>query len=331
MFIDEAEIKIEAGRGGDGVASFRREKFVPKGGPDGGDGGIGGSVYFRVRENIHGLAAHTATRFYRAKNGEAGRPKRQSGKSGANLTIDLPPGTQIYELDSKNQAKFVVDLVSSSASLFCIARGGRGGLGNVHFATATHQTPREFTLGQAGEKKHLRLIVHHLADVGLIGLPNAGKSTLLARLSQARPKIANYPFTTLEPHLGVAEFDKTRFVMADIPGLIAGSAVGKGLGHKFLRHLSRTKILVHLISLQNADPDRAYAQIRTELKNFNPDLIAKPEIVVLSQADTLPKTEQLKRKIKINSFHPIVLSSVSGQGLNELQSRIAKLLNLIRT
>ncbi|MBI4032848.1 GTPase ObgE [Candidatus Berkelbacteria bacterium] len=322
MFLDEASIEVRAGKGGDGSASFRREKYVPKGGPDGGDGGDGGDVYLQVKENIHGLTYAAGVKTFAAENGEPGHGKKLHGKNGQDVTIDVPPGTLVYETQLDGSERLIVDLAEYAATPYRVARGGHGGLGNVHFATASHQAPREFTPGKHGERKTLKLVVQHIADVGLVGLPNVGKSTLLARVSAAKPKVANYPFTTLEPHLGVVEHKGVRFVMADIPGLIAGAAAGKGLGHTFLRHLSRTKLLVHLIDAQSADPMADYQTIRNELETFDAELLARPEIVAISRIDTVDDDRRTELEHDLSDLHPIVFSSQAGSGLDALLDRI---------
>lgn len=315
MFTDEATIKIKAGNGGNGCISFRREKYVPKGGPDGGDGGKGGDVYFVVSETVHTLSDYARKKDWQAQNGEDGRSKKQTGKNGEDLILAVPPGTLIKIVDN---GTFDMTKVEGKVLL---ARAGKGGWGNVHFATAVHQTPFFAHKGIKGEEKTLQLELKLIADIGLVGLPNSGKSTLLSHISNARPKIADYPFTTLTPNLGVAKYQNQEFVVADIPGLISGASAGKGLGDKFLRHIERTKVLVHLIDISSSDPARDYEVIREELKKWNPLLLKKKEIVVLNKADILPKKEsqnvanKLSKKIK----KPIlVLSAISGEGLDEL-------------
>ena len=317
MFVDEATIKVKAGKGGNGSASFRREKFIPRGGPDGGDGGDGGSVYLVVKENMHGLARAQAHKTFVAESGEGGKGKRCHGKKGESIEIEVPPGTVVYE-HRYGADQPIVDLAIYQGQRFRIARGGRGGRGNVHFANATNQAPTMAVPGVPGEEKELRLVVQHLADVGLVGLPNAGKSTLLGRLSQAKPKVADYPFTTLEPHLGMVDIDGDRIVMADIPGIIEGAAQGKGLGHKFLRHLMRTTVLVHLVDAQNEDPEAAYKVIRQELNEFDPHLAELSEIIAVSRIDTLAENDKQKLLKKLHHLHPIALSSVTGEGIPEL-------------
>ena len=279
--IDTAKITIEAGRGGDGASTFRREKYVPKGGPDGGDGGNGGNIYFVATREKNTLHDYARQRQFKAQNGEHGKPKKMHGKTGADLELLIPIGTII-----KEGSITVVDM-SRDGQKFLIARGGRGGWGNVYFATATHQTPHEYKAGTPGEHKKLDLELKLLADVGIIGLPNAGKSTLLSIISAAKPKIADYPFTTLDPMLGVVNYKGKHFVVADIPGLIEGASIGKGLGDRFLRHIERTKILVHLIAADSADPADDYRVVRNELEQFNPLLLKKKEIIAVSKIDLI--------------------------------------------
>ncbi|MBI4022777.1 GTPase ObgE [Candidatus Berkelbacteria bacterium] len=324
MFIDEAEIVVTAGKGGDGVVSFRREKFVPKGGPDGGDGGDGGHVFLRVKENIHGLAGLVATRTYRAEDGQPGRGKQQHGRNGRDVTIDLAPGTLVYRV-ADTERQLLLDMAAHRDAAIRIARGGRGGLGNVHFASATNQTPREATPGKPGEQLRLALVVQHIADIGIIGLPNVGKSTFLARVSDARPKVANYPFTTLEPNLGVVEHAGARFVMADIPGLIRGAAEGKGLGHQFLKHIVRTSALLHLIDAQSQDPLADYQTVRAELAAFDPELLNRPELVAISRVDTLDERAQRRLWQTVRDLKPIFLSAATGRGVSDLLTALASL------
>lgn len=356
MFVDQALIEVRAGKGGDGSASFRREKYIPKGGPDGGDGGDGGHVYLRVKDNMHGLAGLAGTKYFEAESGERGHGKRQYGPKGEHLTIEVPPGTIVYEIDARREtldergrsvklpttnyqlqpdatAAASEHLLLDTATLetdqtFLLAKGGRGGLGNVHFARSDHQTPKEFTPGAPGQHKQLRLEVRHIADVGLIGLPNVGKSTFLARVTDAKPKVANYPFTTLEPHLGVAEYGNARFVIADLPGLIEGASGGKGLGIQFLRHIARTKVLLHLLDAQSENPLADYKAIRKELGAFDKELLERPEVIALSRIDTLdvPAQKKLLAKLtkKLGSVLP--LSSQTGQGVNEILSAVSTLI-----
>ena len=315
MLVDEAKIKVEAGRGGNGIASFRREKYISKGGPDGGDGGRGGDVIFRVDASTHGLSEFATKKTFEAKNGQPGMGKKKTGKSSDDMVIAVPPGTLVYADDETE--RLLADLRELDEE-FIIAKGGKGGLGNVHFASSTNQTPREFTEGEPGEEKTLRLELRLIADVGIIGLPNAGKSTFLARVSAARPKIAEYAFTTLEPNLGVAEIDGYRFVMADIPGLIEGAAKGKGLGHEFLRHVLRTKLLVHLISADNEDALKAYETVHKELAEYGEGLEKMSELVVISKVELISDKEQRRLWQDFQKHNPIFLSSATGRGVNDL-------------
>lgn len=316
MLIDEVTIRIEAGKGGDGIASFRREKYIAKGGPDGGDGGRGGDVVFKVDQATHGLAEFASRKVFAAKNGQPGMGKKKSGKGADTLVIGVPPGTVVHqEIDG---VEAVIADLRELGEEFVVAKGGKGGIGNVHFASSTNQTPLEFTVGEPGEEKTLRLELRLIADVGLIGVPNAGKSTFLARVSAARPKIADYPFTTLEPNLGVADVDGYRFVLADIPGLIEGAAEGKGLGHEFLKHILRTKLIVHLISSIEPDPLQAYKTVRAELAAYDPELKAMPELVVISKMELISEKEQHTLGETFKKHNPIFISSATGQGVNDL-------------
>jgi GTP-binding protein len=318
MFVDEAKIWVKAGDGGHGCVSFRREKFIPKGGPDGGDGGKGGDVYFQAVENLDTLLDFAGKHHWQAQNGQPGSGSNKSGPSGQDLVISVPPGTLIYDTDLDLLLK---DLHEIGLKV-CVCRGGRGGKGNKAFATSTHQTPRYAEPGKKGQERNIRLELKLIADVGLVGMPNAGKSTLISRCSAARPKIAAYPFTTIEPVLGIVELsDFRRFVMADIPGLIEGAHAGAGLGHDFLRHIERTKILVHLIDVMptdGSDPAQNYNAIRRELEQYSKALAQKQEIIVANKIDLDPDGRFVAElRSKLNSeVHPI--SAVTGQGIREL-------------
>ena len=318
MFLDEASIIVQAGKGGDGSASFRREKFIPKGGPDGGDGGDGGHVYVQVKESIHGLARLAATHRFSAEHGQNGMGKKMYGKKGKDITIDVPPGTLIYDVRADGNRDLLVDMAEWAEAPYRIARGGKGGLGNVHFASATNQTPREFTRGTPGQHRTLELVVQHIADVGFIGLPNVGKSTLLARISHAKPKVANYPFTTLEPHLGVVERGDMRWVVADIPGLIEGASTGKGLGDAFLKHIRRTRLLVHFIDGLSLKPFADYCAVRAELASFDRSLAERAEIVVVSRIDAVDDARRVALESELQSLSPIYLSAATGEGVERL-------------
>jgi GTP-binding protein len=290
-FIDEAIITVEAGKGGDGCLSFRREKFVPMGGPNGGDGGDGGSVYLQADENINTLVDFRYTRVFRAESGQKGMGSDCTGKSGEDLVIHVPVGTEIYD---KVTGELIGDLIKSNEKIL-IAQGGRHGLGNTRFKSSVNRAPRQTTKGLPGESRQLRLSLKVLADVGLLGLPNAGKSTFIRAVSAATPKVADYPFTTLHPQLGVVRVDVNRsFVIADIPGLIEGAAEGAGLGIQFLKHLERTRVLLHIIDaapVDGSDPVNSARAIVVELNKFSPELAAKPRWLVFNKLDLLSSEE----------------------------------------
>src|SRR5512135_1893338 len=282
MFIDQAEIIVRSGRGGNGMVHFHREKFVPRGGPDGGDGGRGGDVIFEVRLALSTLQAFRHVTRYIAADGKGGGPNDMSGKSADDLIVPVPPGTVVYDALTGD---LIGDLTEAGQRL-TVCKGGRGGRGNPHFKSPTHQAPRTAEKGEPGEEKRLKLELKLIADIGLIGVPNAGKSTLLSVLTNAKPKIAPYPFTTLEPNLGVARVDDERsVVLADIPGLIEGASHGAGLGHDFLRHVQRTRVLIHLLDGLSPDPVADYSQINTEMALFDPELARKPQVVALNKID----------------------------------------------
>jgi GTP-binding protein len=315
MFLDEVEIHVRAGRGGRGAVSFRREKYVPRGGPDGGDGGRGGDVILLADENLNTLFHLTHRRQWRAEDGAPGRGRNCSGRGGRDCLIRIPPGTLIKDRD---RGLLLKDL-ARSGERFVVGRGGAGGRGNARFATPILQAPRRADPGRPGEARRLALELKLLADVGLIGLPNAGKSTLLRRISAARPKVAAYPFTTLHPHLGIVTGPglQTR-VVADLPGLIEGAHRGAGLGDRFLRHIERTALLAHLVDLAPSDgptPEAAYRVVRGELAAYSPTLAAKPEIVVGTKAD-LPGAEEARRRLEQALGRPVLaLSAVTGDGV----------------
>jgi GTP-binding protein len=323
-FVDEATIRIVAGAGGNGALSFRREKFIPRGGPDGGDGGHGGSVYLVGQEGLNTLADFRHTRVFRAENGTKGGGSNCTGKSGKDLYVQVPLGTRVTDAEAE---ELIGEITRHGESLL-VAHGGKGGLGNTRFKSSTNRTPRRTTPGKPGEQRALALELQVLADVGLLGMPNAGKSTLLRAVSDARPKVADYPFTTLHPHLGVVRVGEHRsFVVADIPGLIEGAAEGAGLGHQFLRHLSRTRILLHLADMAplepDADPAAGIKAIEAELKKFSPQLAKRERWLVLNKMDLLPEGEReqiasrLLRKLKWK--RPVYrISAISGEGCREL-------------
>ena len=321
MFVDEAEITVAGGAGGNGCVSFRREKFVPYGGPDGGDGGHGGSVHCRADESVNTLQHLAGKHHWKARPGGHGMGKKRHGKSGRDVIIPLPPGTIIRDAE---QGIVLKDLVAAGESV-CVAHGGRGGLGNVHFVSSTHQAPREATPGEPGQRRRLALELKLIADVGLVGQPNAGKSTLLRRLSAARPKVASYPFTTLEPVLGIVALSgERRFVMADIPGLIEGAHRGVGLGDAFLRHIERTKLLVHLVDVcpLEGDPVEHFAAIREELRQYSAALGARPQIVVANKMDLSGSQANVQRFADAVGDEVVAISAVTGAGLVELIERI---------
>ncbi|HEY8507958.1 MAG TPA: GTPase ObgE [Steroidobacteraceae bacterium] len=331
-FIDEARIRVQAGHGGRGSTSFRREKFVPFGGPDGGDGGDGGSVYLRAAEGINTLADFRIERTYKAQSGEPGGSRECTGRSGEDLYITVPVGTVVRDADTGEQ---LGDLVRPGDVLM-VARGGKGGWGNTRFKSSTNRAPRQFGPGLPGEKRTLELELKVIADVGLLGMPNAGKSTLIRAVSAARPKVADYPFTTLYPNLGVVDVGLHRsFVMADVPGLIEGASQGAGLGIRFLRHLQRTRLLLHLVDIAPPDPDadpvKDARAVITELKNFSKDLAEKPRWLVLNKIDLLPEEEAEKRcadivrrlRWKGPTFR---ISGATGRGTRELCEAVMKFL-----
>jgi GTP-binding protein len=327
-FIDEAMITVRSGSGGKGCVSFRREKFVPRGGPDGGDGGKGGDVVLKTTAGKRTLYQFRYQHHFKAENGANGQSRQKTGKNGQNLIIELPPGTLVFD---GNTGHLIKDLVNNGET-FVLLKGGRGGQGNTKFKTSTHQTPRFAQPGESGETKTLKLELKLLADVGIIGLPNAGKSTLIAAISSARPKIGDYPFTTLTPSLGVVRTDRAEpFVVADIPGLIKGAHQGTGLGTKFLRHIERTRILVHLIDVSTIDPNdplSGYNVINHELAMYDEKLVQKPQIVVLNKLD-LPGTRQRAEIFQsaLKEKKIISISALTGQRLSELISQIVRWLD----
>jgi GTP-binding protein len=327
MFVDRYTIECKAGDGGHGCVSFRREAHVPRGGPDGGDGGDGGDVLIIADENIGSLTNLVGHKHWQADRGMNGKGSLKAGRDGADVEIRVPPGTLVKNPET---GEILCDLDHHGAT-FLAAKGGRGGRGNKHFATATNRVPREFERGELGESRTVLLELKLIADVGLIGKPNAGKSTLLSRLTRATPEIASYPFTTKYPNLGVARigFDR-QFVLADIPGLIEGAHAGVGLGHEFLRHVERTKVLVHLVEpspADEADPLENYRAIREELRLYDESLLSRPELVVVTKCE-LPGAESIARELESEIGSPVLrISAVTGKGLPELVSRVFALLN----
>ena len=324
MFIDRAEIYVRAGKGGPGCVSFRRERFIPKGGPDGGDGGKGGDVVLVADESVATLLDFAGRHHWIAENGKPGSGQNRTGRSGRDLEIRLPPGTLVYDRDT---GRLLKDLNEPGMRVI-IARGGRGGQGNAKFASSRRQAPRFAQPGEPAEERWLRLELKLIADVGLVGLPNAGKSTLLSRLSAARPKIGDYPFTTLEPQLGIVEVPGyRRFVMADIPGLIEGAHAGHGLGDEFLRHIERTRVIVHLVDVHPLpgapSPIQAYRMIRKELQAYSEDLAAKPELIVANKIDLAPDLQAVDELRAELPGHPIrAISGVTGAGLSGLAEQL---------
>lgn len=319
MFVDFTTLKVRAGKGGNGCVAFRREKFVPKGGPSGGDGGKGGDVILKVDPNLNTLQDIKYHKSYRAENGENGQGGLKHGRDGASTIILVPQGTIVRDAESN---QIIVDLTTPSQE-FIIARGGRGGRGNTHFATSTRQTPRFAEPGKPGEEKELVLELKLFSDVGLVGLPNAGKSTLISKISAAKPKIAAYPFTTLTPNLGIVKFgDYKSFVVADIPGLIEGAHAGKGLGIRFLRHLERTKVLAFLIEATDPEPLHTYQTLNRELNQYLPDFQLRPRFIVLTKCDLVTNTP----KIEIDNIPVIAISAVAHRGLTDFITMAAQLL-----
>src|SRR5690242_101458 len=325
MFVDRVTISIAAGAGGSGACSFRREKFVPKGGPDGGDGGKGGSIFARADDNLSTLLDYRYHNQWKAESGVHGKGKNMSGKSGADLYLPVPAGTEIRDLDS---GEVLGELVLPGETIL-VAKGGRGGRGNQHFATPTHQAPREWEPGEPGEDRRIELVLKLIADVGLLGEPNAGKSTLLSVISAARPKIADYPFTTLEPHLGVVALsDHRTFVVADIPGIIEGAHAGKGLGLKFLQHIERTRLMAVLVPADSPDPQATYELLLREAAAYSPELAAKPHLVVLTKTD-LRAPDTGHPNFRPRGGAPVVaVSSVTREGLPELLETLWKALQI---
>ena len=321
MFIDQVAVSVAAGSGGSGMTAFRREKFVPKGGPSGGDGGRGGSVYVVGDPNLWTLLDYTYRRRWSAADGEHGGPSQQSGRSADDLLLPVPLGTVVKDVDA---GEILGEVVEAGQRLL-VARGGRGGLGNQHFATPTRQTPYHYQPGEEGERRRLELTLKLIADVGLLGEPNAGKSTLLASVTAARPKIADYPFTTLEPNLGVVKLsDHRSFVIADIPGIIEGAHAGKGLGLTFLRHVERTRLLLCLVPLDAPDLAAAYALLRREVASFSPALAGKPHAVAWTKSDLVPDPAAVQTPAVPDAFASVVISAVSRANLEALLETLWK-------
>ncbi len=332
MFIDRVKIQVKAGSGGDGVTAFRREKFVPRGGPSGGDGGKGGDVWMEADEGLNTLLHLRYNPEHRAERGRHGEGSNRHGKDGADALIKVPVGTQVFDVESED---LLFDF-TESGQRFLAGKGGKGGWGNQHFATPTKRAPHYHYTGRSGGERELQLELKLIADVGLVGFPNAGKSTLISVISAAKPKIADYPFTTLEPNLGVVDLgDYKTFVVADIPGLIEGASEGAGLGDRFLRHVERTKLILHLVdvsSLSNRNPVEDYEIINHELANYNRDLAVRPQIVVATKLDALDEPERLenlRRKAEEDNKPFLQISAVTNQGTKELVFAVAQKLNEI--
>jgi GTPase len=326
MFVDEVDIHVAAGHGGSGALSFRREKFVPRGGPDGGNGGKGGSVYLVADPHRNTLVHFRFTPAFKAERGGQGEGSLRSGRDGADLEVPVPIGTLVFAHDPAipDSAQQIADLTRPGDRVL-VVKGGRGGLGNAHFATSTNRAPRKHQPGEPGEERHLRLQLKLLADVGLVGFPNAGKSTFIARVSAAKPKIADYPFTTLTPNLGVVTLSDDRsFVVADVPGLIAGAHEGHGLGHQFLRHIERTKVLIHLVDVSGAsarDPVEDFETIRRELELYSRTLLEKPELVVANKIDAVDEPQRitaLEARAQTAGLPFFKISAVTGEGVAAL-------------
>jgi GTP-binding protein len=322
-FLDVAKVYIQSGNGGNGCVAFRREKFIEYGGPWGGNGGKGGDVWVEAVENLNTLIDFRFQQHVRAKNGEGGMGKEMTGAHGADALMKVPVGTQIYEEDGEN---LIADLATTGRRVKLL-RGGNGGFGNAHFKSSTNQAPRHANPGQPGEEKIIVLKLKLIADAGLIGMPNAGKSTFLSRVSAARPKIADYPFTTLEPQLGVVRIDSTDFVLADLPGLIEGAHDGVGLGDRFLGHAERCNVILHLIDGTEGEIAKIYKTIRAELEAYGAILTGKPEIVALNKADAIPRTAVAKKRAALERAcgHKVfVISGVTGSGVDDVLRAIAK-------
>ena len=327
MFIDEAILRVRGGKGGNGCCAFRREKYVPFGGPDGGDGGDGGSVHVRANPNLRTLLDLPPRPVHAAGNGGNGRGKNQHGKNGRHLILDVPPGTILRD----NATGLILRDLTENGEIVCVAGGGKGGFGNKHFAAPTNRTPREWEKGQPGEEHEIALELKLMADVGLVGLPNAGKSTLLSRVSDAHPKIADYPFTTLEPQLGIVEIDDSRrIVMADLPGLIEGAHEGRGLGDEFLKHIARTRVICHILDmapLSAPDPVTAYRILRKELRLHSRELSGKRHVIAANKMDLTDSRDNLQRLKRAVRAPVYPISAVTGAGVRRLLLALVKELN----
>ena len=323
MFIDYAKIRLRAGNGGAGIVAFHREKYIDKGGPSGGNGGRGGNIIFSTNPNLHTLQDIRYRRLYKAENGNSGGANKRTGKSGEDLIIQVPCGTIIKDINTNN---IVIDMVKENEN-HVVCQGGIGGRGNYNFKSSVQQTPRFAQQGIPGEELHVELELKILADVGLVGLPNAGKSTLLSVMTTAKPKIADYPFTTLQPHLGIVKYGEYQsFVMADIPGLIEGASQGKGLGHQFLKHIERNRILLFLIDILEPNPQDVFDKLSNELSSFNKTLMDKPKLVVRTKRDTMDEAKNLENWKNFSEEY-IDISSVSNTGLDILKDRLVSFLS----
>lgn len=329
MFLDRVKIRVKAGNGGDGVTAFRREKFVPRGGPSGGDGGVGGSVWMEATEGLNTLLHLRYNPEHKAERGRHGEGSNRSGKDGEDAIVKVPVGTQVFD-PASNELLFDF---TEPGQRYLAAKGGKGGWGNAHFATPTRRAPRYHYTGRPGDERELQLELKLIADVGLVGFPNAGKSTLISVISAAKPKIADYPFTTLEPNLGVVDMGDFRtFVVADIPGLIEGASAGAGLGHQFLRHVERTKLILHLVdvsSLEGRDPVSDYAIINRELANYDETIASRPQFVVATKIDSLDepdRLESLKGAARKDRKPFFAISSVTNEGVRELVNAVTRAL-----
>ena len=323
MFIDYAKIRLRAGNGGAGIVAFHREKYIDKGGPSGGNGGRGGNIIFSTNPNLHTLQDIRYRRLYKAENGNSGGANKRTGKSGEDLIIQVPCGTIIKDINTNN---IVIDMVKENEN-HIVCQGGIGGRGNYNFKSSVQQTPRFAQQGIPGEELHVELELKILADVGLVGLPNAGKSTLLSVMTTAKPKIADYPFTTLQPHLGIVKYGEYQsFVMADIPGLIEGASQGKGLGHQFLKHIERNRILLFLIDILEPNPQDVFDKLSNELSSFNKTLMDKPTLVVRTKRDTMDEAKNLENWKNFSEEY-IDISSVSNTGLDILKDRLVSFLS----
>lgn len=332
-FADEVGFEIIAGRGGDGAVSFRREKFVARGGPDGGDGGNGGDIIFKANHNLNTLSDLTKKKTYKAENGIPGKKQKSAGHAGSNLIMPVPVGTQVFEIEivKGKKKEFLIADLDEAGDEFLVAKGGEGGMGNARFARASFQTPRFAELGEPGEEKTIVLKLKIVADVGLIGMPSVGKSTLLSVISNARPKIADYHFTTLIPNLGIVKLRDTSFIVADIPGLIEGASKGKGLGTQFLKHIERTRLLVHMLDATSADPKADFKKINDEMKKFDKMLGKKSQIVVFNKIDIASEDQLDKiKKLKFSGRPVFYISAVAQKDVQSLINKIASTLPSVK-